>query len=139
MPLTVVPLPPAALLFTQNPSSTSAPQRQQGCCWKSHSFTCGLCSTITAKATTSPGNKLGQLSTTLLPWLCYGQQRRHPARTSLSLRGKEVIYKVTFLPTSLCHFSKEPCEINLNDNHKRVSMSILTSALPSFSRGKTHC
>lgn len=66
----MVSLPPAALLFTQNPSSNSAPQRQQGCCWKSHSFTCGLCSSITAKPTTSPGNEVGQLSTTLLLWLC---------------------------------------------------------------------
>lgn len=39
-------------------------------CWKSYSFPCGLCSSITAKATTSPGNELGQLSTTLLLWLC---------------------------------------------------------------------
>lgn len=39
-------------------------------CWKSHSFTCGSCSSITAKATTSPGNELGQLSTTLLLRLC---------------------------------------------------------------------
>lgn len=39
-------------------------------CWKSHLFTCGLCSSITAKAITSPGNELGQLSTTLLLQLC---------------------------------------------------------------------
>lgn len=39
----------------------------------------------------------------------------------MSLRGKEVIHKVTFLPTSPCHFSKELCEINLNDNQEEAA------------------
>lgn len=64
----VVTPPPAPLLFTRTPAAPQPNRDSRECCWKSHSFTCGL--SITAKATTSPGNELGQLSTTLLLQLC---------------------------------------------------------------------
>lgn len=59
-----------SLALHPEPQQHLSPTECRECCWKSHPFPCGLCSSITPKDTTSPGNELGQLSTTLLLWLC---------------------------------------------------------------------